>query len=509
MEVERALDKVLPKLSAIERQVWETTEAMNDTGITVDADLLERVSALVADAATHLDANIRTATGGAVPRITDHAALTRWLVAQGVEQAAETGIGKQMVLDMLESVELDPLVRQVLMYRRDGGGSSAKKYRAIAKRLSADDRLRGALVYAGAAATGRWSSRGAQLQNLPRGGTVKTDDAIRDLFSGADINYIEDVYGPPLIVASELLRPVFTASPDHWLARGDYSQIEARVLAWLAGQENVLDAFLAYDRGTGPDLYKITASGIYGKPVEEITKAERQIGKVAMLALGYQGGKGAFLAMAKGYGVKVSEEKAEEIKLAWRAANPCIAGSGFDGSQVGLWKQLEWAALACVKDPPNIFHPVGDFGIGFRRNKKAMAMRLPSGRWLVYWWPKLEEVEVTWSDKKKLAVTYWAEDPIKKTWAKFTAYGGLWTENLVQAAARDLMAYALVRFTLVGIRPILTVHDEGIGEAPKTRFPRAEDAAAAVKQVMEHIPAWAAGLPVSADASAAERYVKA
>jgi DNA polymerase len=137
--------------------------------------------------------------------------------------------------------------------------------------------------------------------------------------------------------------------------------------------------------------------------VGEVTKDQRQIGKVAALALGHQGGKGAFLAMAKGYGVKVPEETAEEIKLAWRAANPEI---------VKFWYALENEARECMECPPGIFCPVGDYGLGFKRNNKAMALRLPGGRHLVYWWPKLELITTPWGATKR-AVTYWAEDPVK------------------------------------------------------------------------------------------------
>lgn len=506
VEVERLIDRKLPDLPPAEHATWLLTEAMNDTGVTIDEALLLRVAMLIEDGERALNAEIAEATGGAVRRVTDHAALTRWLTAQGIDDAAETGVGKAAIAAMLDNPELDPTVRQVLVWRQEGGKSSAAKYRSLMLRMSDDRRIRGALVYCGAAATGRWSSRGAQLQNLPRGGALADPAAaIRDLADGATLDEIGFMHGPPLVVASELLRPTFVAAPGHWLARGDYSQIEARVLAWLAGQANILDAFRAFDAGTGPDLYKITAAGIYGVSVGEVTKEQRQIGKVAALALGYQGGKGAFLAMAKAYGVRVSEERAEEIKTAWRAANPMIASTGKDAPP-GFWRQLESAAADCMARPAGAMYLVGPHGISFRRNNSAMALRLPSGRSLVYWNPKLAQIETPWG--MKWAVKYRAEDAVTKRWTEFAAYGGLWTENVVQATARELMADSLIRCASAGLRPILTVHDEAICEVSRERFPRAAQAAEAVEAVMREAPVWAAGLPVAADASADARYVK-
>lgn len=499
VHTEAAVDAKLPNLPGLERQVWEITEAMNDAGVVVDTDLLLRVSLMIEDAERDINARISGVTGGAVPRVSDHGALTRWLLAQGLDDTAETGVGKQAVAAMLERADLDPVVRSVLAMRRDGGGSSAKKYRAILTRLSNDGRLRGALVYAGAAMTARWSSRGAQLQNLPRGGTIRsTDGAIRDLMDGASLAEIEEIHGPPLVVASELLRPVFTAAEGYWLARGDYSQIEARVIAWMAGAEWKLDAFRACDAGTGPDTYKLAAASIYRVAVPDVTKEQRQIGKVGELALGFQGGVGAFQQMAKGYGVRVGDDRADEIKVAWREANPEV---------VQLWRDMERAAIDCMESSPGRFWPVGTRGMGYKRNGAALALRLPSGRHMLYWSPRLAMKATPWGSRATLV--YRAEDPVKKRWTEFDAYGGLLTQGPVQATARDLMADALVRLPAAGFRPVLTVHDEGIGEAARQRFATTDEAKAAIAAVMMQAPAWAAGLPVAADASAALRYVKA
>ena len=209
---EQAVDRVVPQFPETEREVWRMTERMNDRGVKVDTDLLYQVAMLIEDAERDINAKLSRATGGAVLRVSDHMALTRWLVSSGIDDAAETGVGKAALAALLERDDLDPVIRGALVMRRDGGKSSASKYRAICDRVSADGRIRGVLVYCGAAATGRWSSRGAQLHNLPRGGAIKDPlQAIYDLIAGATLDEIEYLHGPPLVVASEILRPVFMA----------------------------------------------------------------------------------------------------------------------------------------------------------------------------------------------------------------------------------------------------------------------------------------------------------
>ena len=245
------------------------------------------------------------------------------------------------------------------------------------------------------------------------------------------------------------------------------------------------------------------------------------------LALGFQGGAGAFLAMAKAYGVKVSVAEADEIKLAWREANPEV---------VGLWYGLDHAAVECMSCSPGTDvevwtwrREVSSDGFGrwtrwhktpltWRRSKPAIALRLPSGRSIVYWTPRLVDKPTPWGTTKP-ALVYRSEDPIKKYWREFDGYGGLFCENAVQATARDVMAHAWRGMYAAGMNPILSVHDEGIGLLPKTLaaagggnhafYPTAEDAAKAVESIMLQKPSWAVGLPIAADASAGPRYVKA
>jgi DNA polymerase bacteriophage-type len=301
-----------------------------------------------------------------------------------------------------------------------------------------------------------------------------------------------------------------------FLARGDYSQIEARVLPWLAGAEWKLDAFRAYDAGTGPDLYRVAAASVYGGSPEDITSAQRQQGKVAELALGFQGGPDALQNMARAYGAKVPMHPRGEngrpdlnvepetgsdqwIVQRWRKANPEVADR-----ETGLWRQLETAAADCVRAPAGEQFFVGK--LRFRRNGKAMTLRLPSGRSLFYWNPALKRVTTSWG-AEKWVVVYRAEDAVTKRWDEFKAYGGLWTENAVQATARDVMLAALLNCEECGLRPVLTVHDEVICEMHSQA--NAEAAANLVRKAMLDLPDWTDGLPVACEASAAKRYLKA
>lgn len=513
--VERLVNKDLPLLTEFEQAVWSTTERMNDRGVSVDGKLLEKLLMFTGDAEAAANEKMSALTLGVVPKVTSVPKLRAWLVSKGLEEAEELddkgkpkGVGKWMIQKWLDDGSLPDFLREVLIVRKEGGKSSVKKFIAIAGRLNLDNRIRGSLLYCGAPSTTRFSSRGAQLQNLPRATTVRNMiQAINDVLDGMDIDAIR-VHGPPLVVASEMARPVFVAAPFHWLARGDYSQIEARVLAWIAGEHWKVNAFREYDvilgtdaRGKlirkGADLYIKTAAAIFALDPSEIDGNRRQIGKVAELACGFMGGYRAILAMARLYNVKISAEEAEGIKMAWRQANPVITQ---------FWYDLDNAAIACMRGKHGEKHQVRP-GLWFKRNRRALALRLPSGGALVYWYPKLEEVETPWG-QTRIAVTFMAEDSQKHMWVRHKGYGGLWAENVAQKLARDIMADALVRLDAAGLDPRLTVHDEAVCQVSWNRCPTAAEAAHEVESLMMIGRDWTTGLPIAAEASAAERYLK-
>jgi DNA polymerase len=500
VEPQRMIDNALPVMSPFEKHTWRLTEAMNDRGISIDIDLLGQMTMFVADAEADLNARIYEQTNRLVPKVSNHQAITKWLVAQGYPEVKESGIGKIVISEMLENEDLPELVREVLLMRREGGKTSTSKYRALLTRMNRDGRVRGAMVYCGAASTHRWSSRGAQLQNLSRGGTIPNIlEALDDIKAGASIHDIKLSYGSPLVIASEIVRPTFIAGPGKWLARGDYSQIEDRVNNWYAGQTEQLGAFRKYDAKEGPDPYRVTAGQIYGVAPDSMDKDDprRQVGKVTRLACGFAGGKGAILKMAQIYGVKMTEERAEEVKIIWREANPGIKQ---------FWYDCENAALECMQGPvggrayirPNLF---------FTRGSRVLLLRLPSGNTLTYWYPKVERHKMPWG-KMKDVVIFWAEDGMTKQWSKVNSYSGLWVENICQSTSRDITAESLQRLEGAGYLPVLTVHDENVVEVSQALFPIATDAAKVVKDIMLVSPPWAAGIPINVDASAGLRYVK-
>ena len=537
VDAEDMLDRELPELSPAELTTWRITCEINERGVLFDADLLRAVPVLIEQAEVRLNAELRERTNGAVKAVTDTGALSAWLTAQGIDDhidptSRKASVNKTVVAAMIDNPEIDPLIRAVLEIRRDGASAGAKKWRAISARVSPDGRVRGVLVYCGASSTGRWSSRGVQAQNFVRGGTIKNiDGAIDALKRGLDAECMEAFYGPPLIVAAEMQRPAIISPPGALMARGDLSQIEARVNPWLAGAAWKIDAFNAYDAGTGPDLYKICAGGILGKPVEAVTKDERQgQGKVPELALGFGGGAGALQNSAKAYRVIIPRHPREEnglavktkggpaagtdewIKLQWRANNPEI---------VGLWLGLETSALECMAKPLGevvevwtmrrtwidgepVVSRMHKTPLTWQRNSRVLTMRLPSGRRLYYWTPRVRKIDTHFGQRWTLF--YRSEDSVTHRWTEFAAWGGLLCENAVQAVARDIMREGLILAYSTGLlRPVLLVHDELVVEVSGMSR---DEATALVTKCITAPVVWAPGLPVSAEASAGFRYVK-
>lgn len=500
VEVERALHHRLMELSESEQRIWQLDYRINQRGIRVDLESIDKAIALVEQEKRRLDAEMLRVTGGVVGKCTEVQLLVKWIRSQGVEIK---GLAKADVLDALQG-DLPPAVEAALRLRKEAAKSSTAKLIAMKERASADGRVRGIHQYHGAA-TGRWAGRGIQAQNFPRPrpgiGEAETDDIINHLSEHA---YIDMMYGPTMDAIADSLRGMIVAEPEHDLVAVDFSAIEARVLAWLAGQESVLDIFRTHGK-----IYEHAAAGIYHVPMEKVTKDQRQIGKVAVLALGYGGGVGAFQSMARVYNVKVPDAEAEEIKKAWRDSHPAI---------VRYWYALEEAAICALTEGG--VQSAGPRGreVKFRKAGSFLWLQLPSKRVLCYPYPELRVVETPWGDPKE-ALTYMTEldsttrkklgnkvlpDPnANGNWCRVSTYGGSLAENVTQAVARDLLACAILRIEQRGIKIVMHCHDEIVAEVNS-----GSSCVGDIEQLMCELPPWATGLPVSAEGWQRKRYGK-
>lgn len=484
VEVTQLVYPRLRPLTPIERDVWLLDARINDRGVYIDRTTVEAAKRVVAGAEVALLGELRTLTAGEVSTAKQVEKLRTWLAANGLELPS---LEKAEVEAALAKGPHPPAVQRALEIRKELSKSSTGKLDAMLARRCRDGRARGNLMYHGAT-TGRWAGVGIQMQNLPRGSIDNAESCLTAIATG-DYRVVEMIWDSPLSAVSSALRSMITGGPGRDLIAADFSNIEGRVLAWLAGEAWKLDAFRDFDAGTGPDLYKLAYSRSFNVPVANVSKNDRQVGKVMELALGYQGGVGAFQSMARIYGVEVADAKADELKRAWRGAHPAT---------VSFWYALEDAARNAVLHPKQIF-TAGR--IGFAAGGGFLWMKLPSGRLLGYPRPSVKTVESKFGPKE--VVHFWGVDTFTRDWSEQTTYGGKLAENATQAVARDVMAEALLRVERAGFPVILSVHDEAVSEVPA-----GTGDVAAYEAAMTTLPTWASGLPVAAEGWTGKRYRK-
>lgn len=482
--VEREVYKRLRPLPEQEQRLWCLDAKINDRGIFVDEPAAKTALAIVQREQVEENAKIWHLTNGEINGPSEVKRMTEWIRARGVDIPS---LAKQDVIDTLATQDLPPLVREVIEIRQTFAKTSTAKVEKMLSNRGKDGRLRGLLQYH-AANTGRWGGRRIQPHNLPRPAIEQREiedilAALSSMSAEKAHAYIRVFHGPPLARVADCLRGLLCAEPGKVLTAGDFANIEGRVLAWLAGETWKLDAFRAFDAGTGPDLYLVAAARIYHKPVDSLNKKspERQIGKVAELALGYQGGVGAFQSMAKNYGLKVSDTEADEIKKAWRYAHPHTKQ---------YWYDVEAAAVQAIENPGLVFKAgAGHAAVRFRVVGSFLWCALPSGRALCYPYPSLEEYESEWGPKKEIR---YKSTGLNYQWGQTNTYGGSLVENITQAVARDVLAEAIVRLDAAGWPIVLHVHDEIVAETQPGGLPGYLD-------LMKQIPAWAVGLPIAVE----------
>ena len=433
-----------------EQKQWQMDVLMNAFGVRVDTELIKGALYIDAVSTQELTEEAVRITGLGNPN--SGAQLVPWLNTQcGRERFQD--IQKATVADALDHREDYPEdVRRMLEIRQQLGKTSIKKYVAMDTAKGEGDRVRGLTQYYGANRTGRWAGRMVQMQNLPRN-YLKTLDYARDLVKDKNYAGLKLLYGNVPDTLSQLIRTAFIPSEGNKFVVSDFSAIEARVIAWLAGEQWVNEVFATHGK-----IYEATAAQMFGVPVDRIVKGNpeyslRQKGKVATLALGYQGGTSALIAMGA-LNMGLTEDELPDIVSRWRQANPRIRD---------LWYAVENAALAAMETArPQairglIFALEGDLLYG----QSFLTVRLPSGRKLYYPKPFLKENQFG-----KQALHYYTVGQQTRKWEVASTYGGKMTENIVQAIARDCLAVTLERIYDRGLQTVFHVHDEVIIDAP-------------------------------------------
>ena len=474
MEIDARLS-AFPVPDDIEKQ-WQTDLTINARGVSVDMGMVR--GALEIDAASRdslMEEAVRI-TGLENPN--SIAQLSQWL--EKATNTPVTDLRKDTVAAMLESQAVTGYAERMLEIRQELGKTSTKKYDAIEVAVCGDGRVRGLLQFYGANRTGRWAGRLVQVQNLPRtyiGQLPLARDAVRNKES----DKLRVLYGSVPDTLSQLIRTSFVASRGNKLVDADFSAIEARVISWLAGEQWRLEVFRTHGK-----IYEASASQMFGVPIEKIKKGNpeyelRQKGKVAELALGYQGSSGALISMGA-LKMGIPEEDLSDIVTRWRDANKMI---------VDLWYSLESAAVSVIQTGA----PAGVRGLILARefdiehNLDFLTITLPSKRKLYYASPELGANQ--WG---RPSILYRGVNQTTKQWTQLETYGGKLVENVVQAIARDCLAAAIEHLEEAGFPVVFHVHDEVVIDCPESRA----DLDAVVQIMTQPIP-WAADLPLNAD----------
>lgn len=480
------------KIAPSEWELWELDQRMNDLGVKLDVPMIKSIVAYDEKRRAELLQEAKGLTGLKNPNSLIQ--LKEWLRARGIimESVTKESVEEKLGEDLPEDV------RRVLLIRSALGKSSVAKYHKMLDAVCEDGRLRGILQFYGANRSGRWAGKMVQTHNLARNSLPDLELA-RELVKEGDFDSLTTLFGEASFVFSELVRTAFIPSEGCRFVVSDFSAIEARVISWVSGEEWRLDAFRE-----GKDIYCESASQMYHVPVVKhgINGELRQKGKIAELALGYQGGVGAMKSMDRGG--SIPEEEMQEIVDTWRGANPMI---------VKLWKDYEAAAKTAISEHRTVRRgirvpahnleereymaggPVREYSvregcrIEFSYVGGNLFIKLPSGRKLCYWGARLKDDG--WGQK----IMYKGVDQTTRQWKDVETYGGKIVENIVQAIARDCLADVMKRVTAAGYRIVMHVHDEIIADVPMED----QGAAEAITDIMNEDIGWAPGLPLKGE----------
>ena len=509
---ERAISKKLYTLNETERQIWELDQKINIRGIHVDKPKLKKAIKIYRKAQDILIDKLKKITDLENPN--SQKQFLGWLLNRGV---LVDNIQKATLKEILGEPDRYG-VHEAIKLKLSLAKTAPKKYISIKDRITKGNSLHGNIMYHGAS-TGRWASTGVNLQNIARP-TIDPELCI-DLIEKNDVGAFEKADVDVMEALSSAIRGMLIPRENKKFIVGDYASIEARALAWLAGQEDKLDIFRTHGK-----IYEHSASKIFRKPIDDITKEERFLGKIAELACGYGGGAGAFNLMARNYGVDIPRTQAEKMKQEWRNTNKKITL---------FWQGIEQSAKQAIE-----INEVTSFrNIKFRLKNRFLWCLLPSGRRLAYYSPFLEpktvlgyKIQPNLHDPEQTVIfnnieykskqefleearqlgaepfmfqtsniCFFGNDSKTRKWCKQSTYGGKLVENITQAVARDIMAESMLELEKEGYNIVLTVHDEIISEVQDGSIKR-------FKTIMENAPKWAKNLPITVEAYEAQRYRK-
>lgn len=454
-----------------EQDLWTLDQEINDRGVLLDIPMAGSIVEFDTERSADLLAEAQQITGLSNPN--SLAQLKPWLADNGL--ATDT-LRKDDVAAMLADPSLHANVRRVLEIRQTLSKTSVKKYQTMLDIAGEDDRARGIMQFYGGH-TGRWAGRSLQPQNLARN-TMPDDelDVAREFVKMGDFESLEMIFGEPAPIFSQLVRTAFIPSPGNRFIVSDFSAIEARVIAWIAGEEWRLEVF----RNDG-DIYCESASHIYHVPVVKhgINGELRQRGKVAELALGYGGAVGAMKQMDTSG--SVPEDEMQGIVTQWRAESPKI---------VRMWRDCQDAAVSVIRgnQPKRVLRSLQgtEFYVKLVDGTPVLFIQLPSGRPIAYWDPKVMDTEMG------PRITYMTQNQTTRKWERCETYGGKLTENIVQSVARDCLAEKMKLLESMGYPIVFHVHDELILDVPRED----KEAAALVDRIMGEPIDWAPGLPL-------------
>ena len=455
-----------------EQALYSLDQIIADRGVALDTAMVEKVNDYVATHAEKLTDEMRDITGLSNPN--SLSLLRNWVQEHGGIDTAS--LDKKSIAETLKDDSIPEDVRRVLELRQQTGKTSLAKYAKAAEAVSPDGRIRGMLMFYGAR-TGRWSGRILQLQNLPQN-HIEDLDLAHSLVQAGDFEMLETLYNDTSDILSQLIRTMLIPSEDSRFVVSDFSAIEARVIAWLAEEDWRVKVF-----EDGGDIYCASASRMFGVPVEKHGQNARlrQQGKVAELALGYQGAAGAIKQMDKNHAIP--EDSIPKIVKDWRKASPHI---------VKMWYDYEAAAKKAVKTWGVPFRCKQ--GVSFECDGKALLATLPSGRRISWWSPQLVDD----------SLTYQGIEQGTNAWCSRQTYGGKLVENVVQATARDCLAVKMTQANTMGYKIVAHVHDEMIIDVPKSDA----DAAKTIDKLMALPISWAKGLPLRGGTYECEYYQK-